>query len=82
MSTTPQRSFFTKPELLSPVWTLTKDRRAAICELWSHALGFELRLMVSGDSMPRTQVCRSQEELITFQESWRQALEDQGWAKL
>lgn len=77
--TTPQRTFFTTPERLSPAWTLVKDRRAALCEVWSHKLGFELRLMISGDDLPRTRVCRSQEELIAFQESWRQALEEQGW---
>jgi hypothetical protein len=35
--------------------------------------------MISGDPLPRTQVCRTQEELVTYQESWRQALEEQGW---
>lgn len=82
MTTTPQRLGFTKPERLSPAWTLTKDDRTAACEVWSHALGFELRLEISGDDLPRTQVCRSQEELITFQETWRRALEAQGWTKL
>lgn len=79
--TTPQREFFTKAERLSPAWTLAKDRRTAVCEVWSHVLGFELRLHIAGDDLPRTQVCRSQDELITTQEQWRASLESAGWRK-
>jgi hypothetical protein len=83
MKHTPQRFAWSgTPERLSPVWTLTKDRRAAICELWSHQFGFELRLMISGDDLPRTHVCRDQQEFIAVDEAWRKALEEQGWTKL
>jgi hypothetical protein len=44
------------------VWTLAKDERRAACECWSHELGYELRLTVRGDPLPRTNVCRSQDE--------------------
>jgi hypothetical protein len=77
----PQRSLFAEPEQLSPAWTLRKGRRTAACTVWSHQLGFELRLTVAGDELPRTQVCRSQEELIATQEQWRAALEDTGWGE-
>jgi hypothetical protein len=46
--------------------------------VWSHVLGFELRLTVSGDPMPRTLVCKSEDELIATQEEWRSALEAKG----
>jgi hypothetical protein len=77
----PRRDFFDGPVRLQQVWTLTKDRRAAVCEVWSHELGYELRLLISGDDLPRTQVYRTVEEFATYQESWRQALEAQGWRK-
>ena len=75
----PIRHTFTKADLLSPAWTLHKGQRRADCEVWSHVLGFELRVTVSGDPLPRTHVCKSQEELIATQEERRAALEGKGW---
>jgi hypothetical protein len=75
----PQREHVNAPERLSPVWALTKGRSTQPCEAWSHVLGFELRLTISGDAMPRTQVCKSQDELIAIQDEWRAALEAKGW---
>ena len=75
----PQREHFAGPELLSPAWTLTKGPRVAACTVWSHQFGFELRLVVDGDDLPRTQVCPSHEDLIALQETWRAALAGKGW---
>jgi len=75
----PQREHFNEPELLSPAWTVEKVRRTADCQVWSHQFGFELRLPVSGDNLPRTQVVCSHEDLIRVQEEWRKALEAKGW---
>ena len=77
----PQREHFNGPERLSPGWTLTKGQKRAMCEVWSHVLGFELRLSITGDPLPRTHVCRSQQELIATQDEWRGALEAKGWTK-
>jgi hypothetical protein len=71
----PIREHFNEPELRGPAWTVTKGRRRAACQVWSHQFGFELRLLVSGDDLPRTQVVCSQEDLIRVQEEWRSALE-------
>ena len=75
----PQREHFIGPELLSPAWTLRKGTRFATCEVWSHQFGFELRLMIDDDDLPRTQTCTSQEDLIRVQEEWRAALAATGW---
>ncbi len=75
----PVRDVFDGPKRIDGMWTLTKDRRTAVCDVWSHVLGYELRLVISGDDLPRTQVCRSTEEIVTVQDTWRQALEAQGW---
>ena len=77
----PIREHFNEPDLLGPAWTLKKGRRTAACQVWSHQFGFELRLLVSGDDLPRTQVVCSQEDLIRVQEGWRVALEAKGWQK-
>jgi hypothetical protein len=76
----PQREHFNGAEQLSPAWTLTKGRRTAACAIWSHQFGFELRLVVDGDPLPRTQVCTTQEDLIALQEQWRSALTEKGWS--
>jgi hypothetical protein len=72
------REHFSGPQLVSPVWTLRKAQRRAVCEYWTHILGHELRLTVSGDPLPRTHVCKSQEELIATQDDWRNALTTSG----
>lgn len=79
MNLIPQREHFNGAELLSPGWTLTKGRKTARCEIWSHQFGFELRLLV-GTELLQTQVVRTQPDLIRVQEDWRAALEAKGWA--
>jgi hypothetical protein len=75
------RERFAGPELLSPVWTLHTGPKRATCEVWSHLLGFELRLTPSSDPLPRTHVCKSQEGLIDTEIAWRAALEAKGWTQ-
>ena len=74
----PVREHFHGPKREQTVWTLPKRPRKAVCEVWSHELGYELRLTVTDDPLPRTHVCRSQEELIGTQYEWRKALEHAG----
>lgn len=78
----PRREFFDGPKRQTVVWVMRKGTRAVVCELWSHELGFELRLISEGDPMVRTQVCRAADELVRYQESWRLALEEQGWTPI
>jgi hypothetical protein len=40
----PQREYFNGAELLSPAWTLHRAGKSAVCAVWSHQFGFELRL--------------------------------------
>jgi hypothetical protein len=77
----PQREHFVGAQQLSPAWTLRKGQRSADCTVWSHEFGFELRLVLSGDSLPRTEVCRTQEDLIAKQNAGRATLEAKGWTK-
>lgn len=50
---------------LSLAWTLHKEQKVARCAVWSHALGWELRLAV-GSELVRSQVVRSHEELVNI----------------
>lgn len=67
-----------KPEQLAPAWTLTKDRKIAVCEVWSHAFGWEIKLGVAG-SMIRTQVCRTATEMLETFDQWRAEMRKAGW---
>lgn len=66
------------PKVLARWWTVRKGNRSAECFLYSHQLGWELRL-VGVDDLPRTQVCRRQDEVLDTQEQWKHALHEKGW---
>src|SRR5262249_52015300 len=49
---TVQPEFWSSPqEQLSVAWTLVHDRRTAECTIWSHPLGWELRVTVNGSTI-------------------------------
>jgi hypothetical protein len=50
--------------------------------MYSHEFGWELRLESEDvDMFPRTKVCRSEDEVLETQETWRRLLETKGWWK-
>ena len=59
-------------------FTLRKRDHEAVCWLRTHELGWELVLNVNG-SLQRSQVCRSQDEILDQTESWEAALLGRGW---
>lgn len=59
-------------------WTLTKGAAKASCRMFSHPLGNELRLEVKTE-LVASEVCRSDEEILSCQEKWRSGLEAKGW---
>jgi hypothetical protein len=61
-------------------WTLKKGQRRAVCRMFSHQFGHELRLEAAGEQI-FTQVCRDDEEILACQEQWRAALEAKGWTR-
>jgi len=56
-----------------------KGTHTAECELYAHELGWELRLLINGE-LSRSQVCRSQDDLLDMQEEWKSALRQKGWS--
>jgi hypothetical protein len=50
----------------------------AACRLVTHALGWELRLEVVG-SLQRSEVCRTQDEVLDTSEQWKAAMIEKGW---
>ena len=63
-------------------WTLRRGSgpQRAICRMLTHPLGHELRLELRG-KLVASEVCRSDETVLSTQEAWRGALEAKGWVK-
>lgn len=71
-----------QPTRLGELFVLHKERVGqqieAICHLWTHHLGWEVRLEIAGD-LHRSEVCRSQDEVFTAGETWKAAMIEKGW---
>jgi hypothetical protein len=50
-----------------------------VCQLWTHALGWEVRLEINRDSQ-RSEVFRSQDDVLTAGKTWKAAMIEKGWA--
>lgn len=72
--------WYGRPRKMADTFIVKKGSRVATCELWSHQFGWELRLVIAGDELPRTQVCRTQDEVLDCFEGWKAALLEKGWA--
>lgn len=80
MNTTPQREFWTgNPVELETVWILSKSGKVARLLLFTHQLGWELRVE-SGDLL-LTQVCRSDREIEEVSAGWKGAMIEKGWSE-
>ena len=66
------------PVTLGEHWRLTKGKRKAICVLWNHPVGAEMRLDVDGELM-RSKASRDFGELLDADDEWRKAFEEKGW---
>ena len=76
------REHFDGPVDLGEGFRLHKDRAGrqleAICWLRTHQLGWEMVLNVNGN-LQRSEVCRSQDEVLDRTEQWKAALVGRGW---
>jgi hypothetical protein len=64
--------YFAGPRKQGDLFILKKGERSAVCELWSHQFGFELRLEAAGELL-QSQVCRSDREVFDTFEEWKAA---------
>ncbi len=51
---------------------------AAVCQLVTHQLGWELRLEIAG-SVQRSEVCRTHDAVLDTSESWKDGMIENGW---
>jgi hypothetical protein len=69
------------PRNLGELFILKKNGREATCKLRTHQLGWELLLFIGDQAeVVQTQVCRSQDEVLTTGEQWKAAMGEKGWA--
>ena len=68
------------PVKLGILWTLTKGKREAVCVLWNHPVGAEMRLDVDGDLMQSKASRATFGELLDAAAEWRRAFEEKGWS--
>jgi hypothetical protein len=59
-------------------WKLTKGASVAVCALWDHPLGAEVRCDVDGE-MRRTKASRELGQLLDASDEWQKAFEEKGW---
>ena len=60
------------PVALGELFILHKNRRPAKAVIFTHLLGWEVRLMIGAQSeVVQTHVCRTQEEVFTTGEQWK-----------
>jgi hypothetical protein len=65
---------------LGDLFRLQKNRCTARAVLFTHQLGFEVRLLVGAQlEVVQTQVCRSQDEVLSTGEQWKAAMTEKGW---
>jgi hypothetical protein len=71
------------PFAVGDLFYLHKDKCGeqleAACRLVTHQLGWEMRLEIAG-SLQRSQVCRSQDEVLDTSELWKSAMVAKGWS--
>ena len=58
---------------------MVAETLGAVCKLWTHALGWEVRLEINGD-LQRSEVFRSQDDVLTAGEMWKAAMVEKGWS--
>jgi hypothetical protein len=68
------------PVAMGELFVLHKNRREAKAMLFTHQLGWEVRLMIGAQAeVVQTQVCRTQEEVLGTGEAWKAAMAEKGW---
>jgi hypothetical protein len=66
---------------LGDLFVLHKNRREARAVIVTHQLGWEVRLLVGAQlEVVQTQVCRTQEDVLSTGEQWKAAMLEKGWA--
>ena len=65
---------------LGDLFRQTKNRREARAVIYTHQLGWEVRLLIGCQlETMQSQVCPTQDEVLTTGEQWKAAMREKGW---
>lgn len=78
-STLRRYDYYQGPRPIGDLWTLTRDALSMRCALSTHRLGWELRL-TAGATFLRSQVCKSEPEVFSVSEAWKDEAQLKGWS--
>ena len=71
------------PERLPDGFTLTKTNgdpsHYAVCEVWTHPAGWELRLTINGRILPIMTIVESADQMRSMVEKWKAVMVEKGW---
>lgn len=69
------------PKEMAELFALAKgNNRRVRCVIFTHQFGFELRLLFGSKAeLLRSQVCRTDDEVLTTGEQWKTGLREKGW---
>jgi hypothetical protein len=72
-----------RPERCPDAFTMRKRKDCriltAVCEVWSHQFGWELRLQIDGRGLQMSSVVRSVESIADTAGKWKAAMLETGW---
>src|SRR5687768_9507071 len=72
--------WYGEPKELGDLIRVTKNRRTARAALFSHQLGWELRLLIgTQQETVQSHVCRTQDDVLTTSEQWKAEMLAKGW---
>jgi hypothetical protein len=72
--------YYLGPKALGEVWSVSRGTLKLKCTLSTHRLGWELRL-ASTSSFSRSQVCKSEAEVLSTSEAWLTEAKGKGWTQ-
>jgi len=66
--------------LIGEHWKLTKGNRVAVCSLWNHPIGAEVRCDVDGEMRQTKAAGRDYLALLDEADAWKAQFQEKGWA--
>ena len=63
---------------MASLFIVRKGDKIACCQLVTHQLGWECRLLIESD-LVQSLVCRHQDDVFTTGEHWKAAMIEKGW---
>ena len=80
MPVIPRTSWNGMPQEEATWWSFHRNGQSAVCRMFSHPVGHELRLEISDEPF-LSEICHDDEDALGCQERWRVGLEEKRWVR-